>query len=78
MSEQFINGTMVPQYVKDQLENNSQNVLVGYDVIKQYGKEKLLSILKNEGLDVQLHIVFYSDSETEYPRDATYILERVG
>ena len=49
------------------------NCACGYTITKQYGEEKLLSILKDKGYPCKLEILTDVKDE-KYPKDATYIL----
>ena len=78
------NHSRVPDWVLRNLKNYG-NCACGYEIVKKYGKNKLLNILMEKGYECNLRIVreptisnSYFGRKKKYPKDAYYILEVVG
>ena len=75
---------IVPDWVFRNLKTYG-NCACGYEIVRKYGKNKLLKVLKENGYECSLRIVkeptisnSYFGRKKKYPIDAYYILEVTG
>lgn len=71
-------SNQIPEWILQHL-NKYGNCCCGREIVKKFGRENILKVLKNEGYSCVLKIVRENNYPCirgiKYPKDAYYILE---
>lgn len=68
------NNIKVPNWILQCLDQY-ENCACGYEIVKKYGKDKLLDFLESKGYPCELEIISDQKDKTQYPKEGTYILQ---
>lgn len=63
----------IPVWILNCLDQYA-NCACGREIVKKYGKDRLLSMLKELGYPCELEILSDQKDKAEFPKDGTYIL----
>lgn len=66
-------ASKIPSWILNCLDQYA-NCACGRNIVKKYGKEKLLEMLDKEGYPCDLEILSDQKDKAEFPKDGTYIL----
>lgn len=66
-------ASKIPDWIFSCLDQYA-NCACGRNIVKKYGKEKLLVMLEDAGYPCELEILSDQKDKAEFPKDGTYIL----